>query len=253
MNRTPPPSAEAVPALELEAVSVPSPVDPDRGVVREVSWRVEEGETWLIAGSAGSGKSSLLGVAAGLVRPLRGRHRLFGVDLATLSESGRVARRVRIGLVFGGGGRLLPGWSLIENLTLPERYHERRSDHEVAARVEGLMGAFGLERFATWTCRELPRRIAQRAALARALMLRPEVLLFDDPLFGAVPDEIEWWMTVAQPTAREAGVRTMVMACQDPRPWVTQADRFACLRGREWRELSGAAEIEPLLRLSSGD
>ena len=83
--------------LELEGVDVPLSGIPNIRVLRDVNWRVRSGERWMVRGPARSGKSSILSVAAGLVRPVTGRHRLFGKDLADLGESERMARRLKVG------------------------------------------------------------------------------------------------------------------------------------------------------------
>lgn len=233
-----------VPALELEEVDIPSPIDPDVAVVREVSWQVAEGDTWLVAGPPASGKSSVLSVAAGLVRPTRGRLRVFGRDLARLSESEQADSRAQVGVVFGSGGRLFPALTVAENLALPLQYHELGSERDVLRRVEEVLSVLGLLRHADRPARELPRRIAQRVALARALALRPAVLLLDDPVVHLMPREAEWWTDFAWRAAVDQGIRTFVVASQDLHPWSHRARRFAILVNREWRIAASAAEAE---------
>ncbi len=230
---------DPVPVLELEDIDVPTPTDPETILVRGVNWRVLSGERWLIGGGPGTGKSSVLHVAAGLIRPVRGRHRLFGRDLAELGESDQVARRARIGVVFGGGGRLFSHLNVLENLTLPLLYHARHVREAPAHRLESVITELGLENHLRRLPRELPRRIAARVALARALMLMPEVLLLDDPAAGLLPEERAWWRDFVAGCAAgrcpvDRAPRTIVVAAQEIDPWREIADHVARVVDGRW-------------------
>ena len=237
-------------AVELEAADVPAVNDPDAILLRALDWRVTPGETWLVAGPPGCGKTSVLLVAAGLVPPAGGRHRLFGVDVGSLSEPERIACRSRVGLVFGGGGRLFPQETVAGNLTLPLSYHGRLRAPEIHARLAEVLAALALEPQAGRRAGELPRRIAQRVALARALVLGPELLFLDDPLSGQPPDEADWWIEFAGRCRGAAGgpaslPRTLVVCTSDPRPWRGVVDRFAAIIDGRWQEgseMEGAPE-----------
>ena len=82
-------------------------------------WTVAAGDYWVVGGLPGTGKSDLLATAAGLQRPLRGTHLLFGEDLARLDEPALIQKRLRVGLVFENGGRLFNRLTVAENLALP--------------------------------------------------------------------------------------------------------------------------------------
>src|SRR6185295_2429758 len=118
---TPPPAvdpANAVPVVEMRDVSVPSLRDPSGAVLEGVNWTVRRGDYWAIGGLLRSGKSDLLSVAAGLLRPSKGESRLLGIDLFGCPEHEQLAARRRVGFVFDGG-QLLHDLTLEENVALP--------------------------------------------------------------------------------------------------------------------------------------
>lgn len=242
----------APPVAELEDVDVPASADPDSCVIHAVQWTVSAGQWWVLTGRSGAGKSSLLQVVAGLMRPVRGRFRLFGADLESLSERERVAQRIRIGMVFGGGGRLFPHLSVAENIALPLFYHGRERTSEALQRVGELLEALGLTGQARKLPRELPRRVVQRAALARALALAPEALLLDDPGSGLGDAEMDWWKRFVRDCAAGKlaacrSVRTMVLAVPEALGWVALADNLAHVGSDGWRVAMGPEAREQML------
>ncbi len=235
------PSAPPPIAVELEGVDVPTLTDPHQAAVHNVQWQVAIGERWMVGGLPGSGKSSTMSVAAGLVRPLRGRHRLFGKDIALLSETEQREVRMRVGVVFGGGGRLFPTLTVARNIALPLLYHGARDGSGSTAvaieeRVHAVLASFDLVRYADRLPRDLPRRISQRVALARALALGPEVLILDDPIGGLPESEIPWWREFGRGVVGDAHApATLIITGPDPDAWKDVAHRFACVNHRSWQ------------------
>lgn len=223
------------------------------GRVRDVDWCVLSGERWVVGGLPGSGKTRLLETAAGLCPPLAGQVRLLGRDVATLGEREARALRRQVGFVYGDGGRLMSHLTLAQNLALPLCYHRNCELEAVADELDQLLAAFGLEAMA----RRLPSQVnpafRQRAALARALALQPQVLLLDNPLAPLNTAHTHWWLDFLNGT--DIGwpcPATVVAVTDDLRPWLDVAGRFALIRDTRWLVVGGrerlSATVEPVLR-----
>ena len=151
---------------------------------------VAPGERVAIVGPSGSGKSSLLAVAAGLERPTGGSVRLLGTDLASADEDGRAAlRRGRVALVFQNF-HLLPNMTALENVSAPLEI-DRRPGAERTAR--DWLDRVGLAARGTHYPHQLSGGEQQRVAIARALAVGPKLLFADEPtgnLDGATAERI---------------------------------------------------------------
>lgn len=165
--------------LQLEAVrlTLPSTAGPVE-ILRGVDLTVAAGETVAIIGPSGSGKSSLISIAAGLETPTGGRAILFDADLAGLGEDGRARlRRGRAALVFQSF-HLLPNMTAEENVAAPlELAHRGGATLEARAWLDRV----GLGARRTHYPHQLSGGEQQRVALARALAVRPELLFADEP------------------------------------------------------------------------
>jgi lipoprotein-releasing system ATP-binding protein len=148
-------------------------------VLHEVSFSRRPGEALCIMGPSGSGKSTLLHVLGTLEPPTSGRVILEGRDPFHLADADLAAFRNRaIGFVFQDH-YLLPQCSVLENVLAPTLVSRERSDHE--ARARELLARVGLGERLDHRPAELSGGEKQRAALARALVLRPRLLLCDEP------------------------------------------------------------------------
>lgn len=234
------------PVIELMDADIPSRRDPDTVTVTGVTWTVSQGDFWVIGGLQGSGKSDLLSTAAGLLRPVRGTQRLFGREMMPTYAHEYLAERLRVGLVFGEGGRLFNHLTLRENVALPLIYHQPLGASDDAVRVEALLQATGLEEWAEQAPSEVNPSWRQRAALARALALKPEVLLLDNPMALLDPRQARWWvdfldqLSVGHPLLDQRPL-TLVVAVDDLRPWRLPNLRFGLLE--EGRFLSMSASF----------
>ena len=244
------------PVIELVKVSVGAGGRPDSAALEGINWRISAGDYWVIGGLPGSGKSDLLATLAGLYRPLGGTLKLFGGEVAELNEDDFMAARLRVGLVFEGGGRLFNQLSVAENVALPLRYHRSQPGVEAGERVKAILEATGLTAWAESTASRINLARRQRVALARALALSPEALLLDNPLGGSDLQEARWWRDfLAQLAGGHQLLRgcplTLVVACHDLRPWADQGKQFALLKQKRWLAVGGRAELtcsdEPLL------
>lgn len=145
-----------------------------------VDLRIREGEFVAITGASGSGKSTLLNVLGCLDRPDSGRYRLSGIDVASLDdEQASAIRNRKIGFVFQSF-HLLPRLTVLQNVLLPRRFaHE--SIPGIAERARMLLERVGLGERMEHRPTELSGGQMQRAAIARALVLQPSLLLADEP------------------------------------------------------------------------
>ena len=154
-------------------------------VLRNVSFRVEQGETRIILGPAGGGKSVLMKLANGLLKPDDGTVCVFGIDLCTLSEREMFALRSRIGMVFQES-------ALFDSLTVEDnvayRLHEEGApEQEAHDKVLEALRFVELEHAIEKFPSELSGGMRRRVSIARAIITQPELILYDSPTGGLDP------------------------------------------------------------------
>jgi len=148
--------------------------------LRGISFSVAEGEFVAIMGPSGSGKTTLLGILGCLDRPTSGSYQLVGEEMATLDETRRArVRRERIGFVFQAFN-LIPRTTAYKNVELPLVYG-RVPARERNDRVLAALGEVGLSDRVRHRPNQLSGGEQQRVAIARALVVRPSVVLADEP------------------------------------------------------------------------
>lgn len=253
----------AVPVVEMEGVSVGSARDASVRVAEEIQWRVRAGDYWVIAGLQGSGKSDFLMMTGGVTVPLSGCYRLFGEEMPIFDER-RLPARLRLGLVFDGG-QLFNHLTVRENIALPLRYHHNLTQAQAEPEVRAMIEAVELEPWADSTPGALGRSWQKRVGLARALMLRPEVLLVDNPLAGLDLRHMNWWLEFLGQLSKghpllQGRPMTLAVTTADLRPWEGRARQFAVLKDRRlvvlgtWTQLEAASAelIQELLTARTG-
>jgi len=157
-----------------------------REVFRGLSCGFERGQITVVLGGSGSGKSTLLRMIGGLTRPDRGTVRVAGVDITSLPERKLFAVRHRIGMLFQGGA-LLDSMTVFDNVALPLREHSELSEPEIRQEVSRRLASVGLANEGKLYPRELSGGMNRRAALARAIVTDPEIVLVDEPFSGLDP------------------------------------------------------------------
>lgn len=158
----------------------------DREVLREVSFRLGRGETKVLLGVAGSGKSVILKLAAGLLRPDAGSIRLLGQDITHLSEEELLPLRQKIGIVFQEGA-LFDSLTVAENVAFRLEEEGRLGEEATAARVREVLRFVEMEEAIGKLPAELSGGMRRRVAIARALVDEPPLMLYDSPTAGLDP------------------------------------------------------------------
>src|SRR2546428_13212851 len=143
-------------------------------VLRGVSFRLDRGETLVVMGGSGSGKTVLLRHVAGLVRPDAGEVRVFGINIEQLSEEALLPIRRRMGYVFQGAA-LFDSLSVYENVAFPLREHTSLGAREIRERVVRNLSLVGLgSEVLALLPAELSGGMKKRVGIARALSVGPE-------------------------------------------------------------------------------
>lgn len=175
------PGAPADPLLHLEGVMKDYGTRVVTHVLRGIDLVVRPGEFLALTGASGSGKSTLLNLIGLLDRPTAGRILFQGADVTRLDETETTALRGRaIGFVFQFH-YLLPAFTAAENVMLPLLADRGRRDEEMTTRAGELLADVGLAERLSFRATELSGGEQQRVALARALIMRPSLVLADEP------------------------------------------------------------------------
>jgi phospholipid/cholesterol/gamma-HCH transport system ATP-binding protein len=156
-------------------------------VLRGIDFDVTRGETLVVMGGSGSGKTVMLRHVAGLIRPSSGTIRVFGRHIEALGEEELLPIRRRMGYVFQGAA-LFDSLSVYENVAYPLREHSSLREAEIRERVVRFLSLVGLgPEILDLLPAELSGGMRKRVGIARALIGEPEMLLFDEPTAGLDP------------------------------------------------------------------
>lgn len=155
-------------------------------VLRGVSLSLDQGTVLAVMGGSGSGKTVLLRIIDGLLHPDRGEVWLFGTRIDTLREEQLLLIRRRVGFVFQGAA-LFDSLSVFENVAFPLREHTPLSLGEITDRVHRFLRLVGLPGTDDLLPSELSGGMRRRVGIARALVMEPKVVLFDEPTAGLDP------------------------------------------------------------------
>ncbi len=211
-------------------------------VLDGLSFRVEPGESFVILGGSGSGKSVLLRQLNGLERPDRGRVLFDGIDLSGLEERELFPLRLRIAMLFQSGA-LFDSMTVYDNVAFPLRQEGNREEEEIAARVRELLARVRLPEIEAKMPAALSGGMRKRVALARSLALGPEVVLYDEPTTGLDPRTSATIGALIQSLQRDLEV-TSIVVTHDLALARRVGDRVAFLERGRFRFVGGWDEAD---------
>lgn len=155
-------------------------------VLDGVDLRIEKGESAVIIGRSGCGKSILLKHIIGLLQPDAGQVLIAGEDISCMSERALLRVRHRFGMLFQGAA-LFDSMTVAENIAFPLRREGRHTEKEIEAKVEEVLELVDLPGAGGKKPAQLSGGMKKRVGLARAIVYRPEIVLYDEPTTGLDP------------------------------------------------------------------
>jgi phospholipid/cholesterol/gamma-HCH transport system ATP-binding protein len=157
-----------------------------RVIFKDMNLTIKRGEITALMGPSGTGKTTLLRLITRQLIPQKGRILVDGVDIASLSRRDLYKMRRRFGMLFQNGA-LLTDINVFENVAFPLREHTKLSNRLIRHIVLTKLHAVGLRGAADMMPAELSGGMARRVALARAMVMDPEILIYDEPFVGLDP------------------------------------------------------------------
>jgi phospholipid/cholesterol/gamma-HCH transport system ATP-binding protein len=235
-------SAAQPPVVSLENVSLAF----DRPILRNVSFEAMAGETIVIVGESGTGKSTTLKLILRLLKPDEGRVLIDGEDITEISFEEALEIRQKMGMVFQGAA-LFDSMTVYENIAYPLREHTDLEEDEIEARVREKLEFVDLdpERVLQQFPSELSGGMRKRVGIARGMANNPEIMLYDEPTSGLDPLTTATITKLIIKLQRELNV-TSVVVSHDIRSVFRMASKVALLNDQRItffgtpEEMSGA-------------
>ncbi|HJR42694.1 MAG TPA: ABC transporter ATP-binding protein [Gemmatimonadaceae bacterium] len=214
--------------IELQEVSLAF----DEPILEDISFVAHEGETIVIAGESGTGKSTILKLILRLLQPDSGRVLIDGEDINPLSFEEALRVRQKMGMVFQGAA-LFDSMTVFENVAYPLREHTDLGEDEIEGRVREKLEFVDLEpdKVLEQLPAELSGGMRKRVGIARGMANNPEIMLYDEPTSGLDPLTTGTITRLIMKLQRELGV-TSVVVSHDIRSSFRMATRVALLADR---------------------
>lgn len=210
-------------------------------VLRGVNLTVEKGETMVVIGQSGSGKSVLIKHLIGLLKPDSGEVYIDDVEITRLDDDELIGITKKFGLLFQGAA-LFDSMTVAENVRFGLERYTRMSEEEMTKRVEETLGLVGLSGTECLMPYELSGGMKKRVGLARAIAYRPEIMLYDEPSTGLDPIRADAINDLINKLKCEMGI-TSVAITHDMVSSYKIADRIAMLYNGEIIEVGTPEEI----------
>ncbi|ADW18170.1 ABC transporter related protein [Desulfobulbus propionicus DSM 2032] len=210
-------------------------------VLDRVSFSVPKGKTTVIAGGSGQGKSVILKLILGLLRPDSGQVLIGEKDITTMGYKALQEQRMRFGVLFQGAA-LFDSLTVFENIALPLRERTRLSDQEIRSRIAATLEQLELTGHEEKFPAQLSGGMKKRVGLARALQLEPEIVLFDEPTTGLDPVMTREIYELFVRTQQRLGYTAVIVSHDIPQIF-TLADQIILLNKGELDIFSDPAQI----------
>lgn len=211
-------------------------------VLRGVNLDIKRGETTVICGESGQGKSVLLKHILGLINPDKGQVLVEGEDISRLKGASLNRMRTRFGVLFQGVA-LFDSMTVFDNIALPLRERSRLSEPEVKIKVDNALKIMDLEGSAEKFPGQLSGGMKKRVGLARALQLEPDILLFDEPTTGLDPVKSYDVYRLVFATQKRLGYTSVIVSHDIPKIF-NLADKIAILHQGKVRAYMAPDELQ---------
>jgi phospholipid/cholesterol/gamma-HCH transport system ATP-binding protein len=211
-------------------------------VLQGVDLAVATGETITIIGGSGTGKSVLLRLIIGLIRPDAGRIWIDAEEVTGRPEAALLPIRRKVGMLFQGAA-LFDSLTVAENVAFPLREHTQMSEAAIRDRVREVLDLVGLPGADEKEPAELSGGMKKRVGLARAIALQPRIILYDEPTTGLDPSNTEKIAELIMDLREKLGV-TSVVVTHDMHTAFKVSDRLALLHQGRIAVAGTPAEIE---------
>ena len=200
-------------------------------ILRGLTLVIRQGEVLVILGGSGTGKTVILKHVVGLIAPDKGRIFVQGKDITDFDDNALLPVRRKVGFLFQGGA-LFDSMNVFDNVAFPLREHTNLSEEVIAEKVKEKLKMVGLENIEWMMPSKLSGGMRKRVALARAIILEPEALLYDEPTTGLDPITTNWVSKLMRQVHENLRI-TSVIVTHNIQSAMSVADRIAFLyRGR---------------------
>jgi phospholipid/cholesterol/gamma-HCH transport system ATP-binding protein len=214
----------------------------DRTVLDGIDLDIEKGELITLIGRSGAGKSVLLKHLIGLIRPDAGKVAFDGEEVSALTERAWVRVRKRIGMLFQESA-LFDSLNVGDNVAYALREHRAMDEEQIAKRVAESLAMVSLPGLEEMWPADLSGGMRKRVALARAIAMRPEVVLYDEPTEGLDPINVTRVYRLLDTLRKQLGITTVVVT-HNMQAAFSVSDRLAVLDEGRVIAVGKPAEVE---------